>query len=1287
MSAARNQVGQSTPSLEASLHAILSAISEPAFLIRSDGTLIDANQSLRNTFALCDSPDIAANVSISDGKAQIPVVLTVIRQQAIEALRCARELSFVDEKFGELLHYSIIPFPAPAGNDPILLVIIRTEPAQPFVKDNAVNHRQQALLDAIPGSAFIIDEHARLAGWNSFARDIIIGKSDEAMSDVDPFLPIHPDERELAKEKFTRIFQTGVDATIEMRTLHHARKGYQWRLVSGKRINIDGRPCVLMVGTDINKQKQSEQALTESRRRLDLALESARAGVWEWNLGTGENFWSDEFWALCKLSKEEKQASFDLWASTIHPDDREQVKATVKKATEKNREINIEYRMLLPDGQIICLYSRGKPVFNDNGTVDRYIGTIIDITERKQAEENLKINQARQDFILEKSHIGWWNLDLKTFATIRTAEYDRIIGHGASMHDWTYQTLLDHIVPEDRVEVTDRFQKSLSTLANSEYEFRIRRPDGEIRWIWLTAGFQLDPSGKPIHLSGIVRDITGNKEILESLQQSETRYRSLFDNMPKGLVYCKVLYDGDTPVDFIHLAVNPAYEKLTGFDDVIGKGILEIMPGIREIDEEFFQVHCRVARTGIAEHFESYLKPIDQWVSTSVYSPEKDHFVAIIDVVTEQKKSAKAIAESKAKLETVLESMTDVVLISDADGNFIDFNEAFASYHKFSSKAECSKSLSSYTDLFDVFTPDGELVPPDNWVVFRALRGETNTNAEFILHRKDTDETWFGNYSFAPVYNNEGNIAGSVITARDVTEKKRAEFTIKESELKFRSIFDSAPLAISIETARDHRLVDVNASWERLFGLRKEEVLGRSMKNIGIQAGDDDHVPFRKQLEKEGRIINSARELRTKSGETVHALCSAVYLTVEGTLCMMVMTTDISDQKRAAEEHEKLQAQLQQAQKMEMVGQLAGGIAHDFNNVLAAILGNTEMLLEQLDISHPFSQNLESIRNASLRSAQLIHQLLAFARKQLTTPVLLEIDDSIEHLQPMLKMMAGKNIRLLWKPGTRNAKIRIDPSQLDQIITNLLVNARDAISGTGTVIIETLPLIVEQRDCEAGHPCKTPGHYVILSIRDTGSGIDSQVLPHIFEPYFTTKEVGKGSGLGLSTVYGIVKQNGGHIECTTLLTEGTTFTVFLPKVLTETETDEPAIPESDPGEASPQILLVEDEPEILKLIRMILGKYGYSVIEASNADEALELADAHLDHIELLVTDVVLPKMNGFLLSRKLQEKNPGLKVLFMSGYAPEAIGFNEIMDSGINFIQKPFTFRKFTKAIEQALR
>jgi nitrogen-specific signal transduction histidine kinase/CheY-like chemotaxis protein len=395
---------------------------------------------------------------------------------------------------------------------------------------------------------------------------------------------------------------------------------------------------------------------------------------------------------------------------------------------------------------------------------------------------------------------------------------------------------------------------------------------------------------------------------------------------------------------------------------------------------------------------------------------------------------------------------------------------------------------------------------------------------------------------------------------------------------------------------------------------------------------------------------------------------------------------DITDRKRHEEEREQLQVQFQQAQKMEIVGQLAGGIAHDFNNALSAILGNAELVLGKVDPSLPFVENIRDIKKSASRSANLTRQLLGFARKQVMTPKVFALNEEVENLLPMLRRLIGNHIHFIWRPENDQTCVNIDPSQLDQILINLCINARDAIADNGIITIETKTLHIKASDCASGHPCQTPGAYIRISVSDTGCGVDAKAFPHIFEPFFTTKEVGKGTGLGLSTVYGILKQNKGFIDCRTDMDEGTTFIIYLPvyEALVEKRDDENVEYSVEPSNET--ILLVEDEPSILKILTGLLEDKGFKILAAQNADAAIVMADQFQGEIDLLVTDIMLPDINGVWLSEQLQSRRSGLKTLFMSGYTQETIARYKNFEDGINFIQKPFSINSFMSIVSRMI-
>ncbi|MCX6544082.1 MAG: PAS domain S-box protein [Acidobacteria bacterium] len=393
---------------------------------------------------------------------------------------------------------------------------------------------------------------------------------------------------------------------------------------------------------------------------------------------------------------------------------------------------------------------------------------------------------------------------------------------------------------------------------------------------------------------------------------------------------------------------------------------------------------------------------------------------------------------------------------------------------------------------------------------------------------------------------------------------------------------------------------------------------------------------------------------------------------------------DTTRHKRAEEEQAALEARLQQAQRMGLVGSLAGGVAHEFNNMLTVILGHTEIALDGVDQTDPLHADLVAIRTAATRSADLTRQLLAFARKQTVAPRVLDLNAVVASTLKMLERLIGENIRLQWQPGTGLWRVKVAPSQIDEVLTTLCVNARDAINGVGTITVATGNTVLDTAGANAAGV--TPGEYVRLCVGDDGCGMDHETLAHIFEPFFTTKAVGMGVGLGLPSAYGAIKQNGGFIQARSEPGVGTTLEVYLPRhVATAIATRTEGVAES-PQRGRETILLVEDDPSVLKLTALILRRLGYAVIEAGTPGDAVRRAMEHGDHIDLLMTDVVMPEMSGQTLAKELLSFCPHLKHLFMSGYASDVIAHGGRVEDGTRFLPKPFSIDELAAAVREIL-
>uniref|UniRef100_UPI0040575D1A ATP-binding protein n=1 Tax=Candidatus Electrothrix sp. TaxID=2170559 RepID=UPI0040575D1A len=418
---------------------------------------------------------------------------------------------------------------------------------------------------------------------------------------------------------------------------------------------------------------------------------------------------------------------------------------------------------------------------------------------------------------------------------------------------------------------------------------------------------------------------------------------------------------------------------------------------------------------------------------------------------------------------------------------------------------------------------------------------------------------------------------------------------------------------------------------------------------------------------------------------TEHATISPVKDASGRILNYVAVKRDITEFLRAEEERAKLQEQLNQAQKMESVGRLAGGVAHDFNNMLGVILGHVEFALEKAEQGHELHADLKEIQTAAMRSAAITKQLLAFARKQTISPKKLDLNETVESMLNMLRRLIGEDIDLVWKPTAQLWPVKMDPSQIDQILANLCVNARDAIDSVGKLTIETGRKTFDEEYCKK-HEGFIPGDFVLLAVSDNGCGMDKETLENLFEPFFTTKEVGKGTGLGLATIYGIVKQNNGFINVYSEPGQGSIFKIYLPRLVADEDTDKVVPEKKAAAGGSETILLVEDEPTILRMTRIMLERKGYSVLPAATPGEAIDLAKTHADKIHLLMTDVVMPEMNGRDLAGQIVHLYPDIRLLFMSGYTADVIAHQGVLDDGVAFIQKPFSMADMTEKVREVL-
>jgi len=519
----------------------------------------------------------------------------------------------------------------------------------------------------------------------------------------------------------------------------------------------------------------------------------------------------------------------------------------------------------------------------------------------------------------------------------------------------------------------------------------------------------------------------------------------------------------------------------------------------------------------------------------------------------------------------------------------------------------------------------------------------------------------------------------------EVAERERAEAALRESEERYRAIVEDQTELI-FRNLPDGTITFVNEAYCRCFGLTSEELLGRRLVSLVPEGDRRKAEEYFASFGPEDPVATLEHRIRLPNGETCwhQWTIRAIFDDANRIAEFQGAGRDITDRKRAEEEKAKLEDQLRQSQKLEAIGRLAGGVAHDFNNILTGIIGYAELIIASLRRQDPLRAEVEEIRQAGERAASLTNQLLAFSRKQLIDPKVIRLNEIMDGSQRMLGRIIGEDIDLVFSCADSLWRIKADPAQVDQILVNLAVNARDAMPDGGRLSVEAANVTVDAAHCQ-GQPEMTPGDYVMLVVSDTGHGMDEETMGHVFEPFFSTKRADKGTGLGLATVYGIVRQNEGFIEVHSEIGAGTSFKIYFPRALGEAD-DLRAADVLGRLTGSETILLVEDEGMVRSLASKILTRYGYTVLEADGSGRALEIGSGYPRELHLLVTDVVMPGMNGKELYGRLKERRPNLRALFMSGYTDDVIAHHGVLERQMQFIQKPFSIEFLVKKVRDVL-
>jgi PAS domain S-box-containing protein len=965
--------------------------------------------------------------------------------------------------------------------------------------------------------------------------------------------------------------------------------------------------------------------------------------------------------------------------------------------------------------------ARGQVETDSQGQILGLAGSLQDITERKQLEERIVLLSRMLDEAPAAITIH------DTDGRFLFANHQTVRLHGYENEEaFLAINLHDLDVPESEAMITERIRR-ITESGEARFETAHYRKDGSIFPLEITAKI-INWSNRPAILS-IANDLTERKRAEEALRESEAKSQLLLKHS-SDLIW-------DLTLDGVFTYASPSWSRVTGYDPEVIRGsnftdyvhpedipaCLKYLLEIRTLKIVASPPDYRVRHADGSWHWHE--------ATGTPVSGQKDEIVSVVGVsrdITERKRTEEILKKHLATIRKINESSIELGFLRyDELFPYIVkklkaiFNVRAAWINEYDEKttdlviksvsltdAENSwaiRKLGTKIDGYKVHvTEDQYEIMKNNQVGHLSSLHELSFGAIPEIIGKSIEKL-FGLEWFMPVVLiNKDKIAGTFVIAgksgqeapdreeilafaaisANALEHKRAEDELKNREYLLNKIFDVLPIGLWFADEKG-RLIRGNPAGVKIWGAEPtvsiEEYGMFKARRLpsGKEIAPDDWA-LAHTIREGTTIVDELLEIDAFDGQKKIILnYTAPVFNDQGNIQgAIVVNQDISDR-------EQLNAQLTQAQKMESIGRLAGGVAHDFNNMLGVILGHVEMAMEQVDHAQPLYADLQQIMKAAERSSDLTHQLLAFARKQTISPKVLDLNETVEGMLKMLRRLIGEDIDLLWKPGRNIRPVKMDPSQIDQILANLCVNARDAIEGVGRVTIETDAVAFDKAYC-ADHAGFAPGEYILLAVSDDGCGMDKETLSHLFEPFFTTKDVGKGTGLGLATVYGIVKQNSGFINVYSEPDHGSRFTIYLPRyeAMTTPTTEQPPAQATTRG--SETVLLVEDELALLKMTTMMLEKQGYTVLPANTPGEAIRLAREYPGHIDLLLTDMIMPEMNGRDLAGNLLSIHPDLKCLFMSGYTANLIAHHGVLDQGVHFIQKPFSLKNLAAKLRETL-
>lgn len=1093
---------------------------------------------------------------------------------------------------------------------------------------------------------------------------------------------LHPEDRESVVMFCTDAASRKVDHNIEYRMISAAGDFIWLKDIVTVTTAEDGRVFLRGIMVDVTERKKADEALVQSEARYRTMVENAPEALVVLDVQRGSFEEVNE--NACRLFKTSRESLLSMspvdLSPPVQPDgsiSAEKVFENVKRAID-GEVLRFEWTHRDVDGgDIPCEVFLTRLPSSDKVLVR---GSIVDITYRKRAEdENKKLLHDLTERIKELTALhaaarllqtAWDSTDdvLSEIAALLPPAFQYPGVTAARLRLGETEALTSGFT-DSRPVLTSEFVTANHLKGRIDVVYTEDRPP-EADGPFLAEEQQLLDT-----IADMLRVAHDRHRAAAALRQSEERYRDMVEGAHD------MIYAHDLSGNYI--SANKAVERILGyprdkattlnFNDVVAPEYVEktremIAAKLRGEPETTYDVELMTSEGGrIAVEINSRLV-IQDGRPVAVQGIARD--------VTERKRAEENVLREKNLNDAILDSLPGVFYLFNSTGKRLRWNRNLEKVTGYTPEELVTLPL-----FANIVEEDRDELRETFKEVFTA--GHASRQA-YVALRDGTRVPYFLTGRRVDI-DGEAHLVGIGI---DLSEQKRAEEELRESQRRFRDTLTNLDM-IAVMTDAAGTISFCNDYLLRLTGWSRDEAVGQNWFEMFIPENEKVNIKaLLDDIPAGGFIIpHYENEIQTRSGERrLVRWTNTTLRNVDGSVSgVAALGDDITEFRQAQEALRKSEEQLRQSQKMEAIGQLAGGIAHDFNNLLTAIIGYSQLTIRRMQTDDPLRHNIDEIERAGEQAASLTRQLLAFSRKQLLQPKVLKLNEVLSETQKMLSRLLGEDIEVCTALDPATGSIKADPGQIEQVIMNLAVNARDAMPAGGRLTIETRNEYLGE-DYSGGIFTVTPGDYVMLSVTDNGSGMDRETQSHIFEPFFTTKDIGKGTGLGLSTVYGIVKQSGGYIWVSSALDEGTNFTIHLPRVDQAADEYRLGVELEEQLRGTETILLVEDDEIVRALVLEVLESRGYKVLEAANGHAAIDLCGTYDGGIELLLTDVIMPGMSGRELRTRLADICPDMKVLFMSGYTDDAIVRHRIHESDMPFLQKPFPPNALAKKVREIL-